>query len=38
MHIGERTAFKTILASPPRGAREITVRFLQKGDVSAGAH
>jgi hypothetical protein len=38
MHIGERTAFKTILASPPRGAREITVRFLQKGDVSAGAN
>jgi hypothetical protein len=36
MHIGERTAFKTILASPPRDAREITVRFLQKNDVAAG--
>lgn len=34
MHVGERAAFKTILASPPPGAREITVRFVQKTDIS----
>jgi hypothetical protein len=37
MHVGERTPFKTILASPPKDAREITVRFVQKNDIAAGA-
>ena len=36
LHPGENTTFKARLASPPRNARELVVRFFNKRDLAAG--